>query len=84
MFECRTPKSQQEFDQYYHLRWKILRKPLDQIQGSEKDELEGQSVHRAIFDVKGMLLPLLDFILVECLAHKYGIWQSLITFRGKD
>lgn len=53
MFECRAPKSQQEFDQYYHLRWKILRKPLDQIQGSERDELENQSVHRAVFDVKG-------------------------------
>jgi len=53
MFECRAPKSQQEFEQYYHLRWKILRKPLNQIQGSERDELEAQSVHRAVFDVKG-------------------------------
>lgn len=56
MFECRAPKSQQELDQYYHLRWKILRKPLNQKQGSEKDELEAQSVHRAIFDVKGNIV----------------------------
>jgi thioesterase domain-containing protein len=56
MFECRAPKSQQEFDQYYHLRWKILRKPLHQEKGSEKDELETQSVHRAIFDNKGQVV----------------------------
>jgi thioesterase domain-containing protein len=53
MFECRAPTSQQEFDQYYHLRWKILRKPLNQEQGSERDNLETQSIHRAIFDDKG-------------------------------
>jgi thioesterase domain-containing protein len=56
MFECRAPKSQQEFDQYYHLRWKILRKPLNQVQGSERDNLETQSIHRAIFDDKGNIV----------------------------
>jgi thioesterase domain-containing protein len=56
MFECRAPKSQQEFDQYYHLRWKILRKPLNQEQGSERDNLETQSIHRAIFDDKGNVI----------------------------
>jgi len=50
MFECRTPKNKQEFDQYYFLRWKILREPLLQALGSEKDELESQSIHQAIFD----------------------------------
>jgi thioesterase domain-containing protein len=56
MFECRAPTSQQEFDQYYHLRWKILRKPLNQEQGSERDNLETQSIHRAIFDDKGNVI----------------------------
>ena len=83
MFECRAPKSQQEFEQYYHLRWKILRKPLNQIQGSERDELEAQSVHRAVFDVKGNVVALLDFILVACLAYKSVIWQSMMIFRGE-
>jgi thioesterase domain-containing protein len=56
MFECRTPKNQQEFDQYYFLRWKILRKPLQQALGSEKDELESQGIHRAIFDNLGNVI----------------------------
>jgi len=56
MFECRTPKNQQEFDQYYFFRWKILREPLQQEPGSEKDKLESQSVHRAIFDNNGNII----------------------------
>lgn len=56
MFECRAPKSQQEFEQYYHLRWKILREPLQQNQGSEKDDLENQAIHRAIFDEQGSIV----------------------------
>jgi thioesterase domain-containing protein len=56
MFECRAPQSQQEFEQYYHLRWKILRKSLNQEQGSERDNLETQSIHRAIFDDKGNVI----------------------------
>lgn len=56
MFECRTPKNQQEFDQYYFLRWKILREPLQQALGSEKDELESQGIHRAIFDNLGNVI----------------------------
>ena len=73
MFECRTPKSQQEFDQYYHLRWMILRKPLNKIQGSEKDGLEEQSVHRAIFDVKG------DVVAVARL-HFSGMFSAQIRY----
>jgi len=73
MFECRAPKSQQEFDQYYHLRWEILRKPLQQLKGSEKDELETQSVHRAIFDSKGSIVAVARL-------HFNGMLQGQIRF----
>ena len=39
------PKSPEEFEQYYHLRWKILRQPWGEPVGSERDELEGESIH---------------------------------------
>jgi ribosomal protein S18 acetylase RimI-like enzyme len=39
------PKSKEEFEKYYDLRWKILRKPWNQPRGSEKDELENKSIH---------------------------------------
>ena len=44
------PKTKKEFEKYYTLRWKILRKPWNQPKGSEKDELENESIHVMIFD----------------------------------
>ncbi len=35
-----SPKTHQEFQQYYHLRWRILRKPWGQKEGSERDETD--------------------------------------------
>ena len=34
-----------EFKQYFNLRWRILREPWDQPEGSEVDELEDNCVH---------------------------------------
>jgi len=39
------PKTEKEFEDYYKLRYLILRKPWNQPEGSEKDELEKESVH---------------------------------------
>ena len=39
------PKTEIEFEQYYNLRWKILRQPWNQPRGSEKDEKEEESIH---------------------------------------
>ncbi len=41
----REPKTEKEYQKYFDLRWRILRKPWNQPRGSEKDELEGQSIH---------------------------------------
>lgn len=91
MFECRAPQSQQEFEQYYHLRWQILRKPLNQVKGSEKDELETQAVHRAIFDIQGNVIAVARLHYCGCLAAQIrymavdgqyqgkGLGQQLIT-----
>ena len=35
-----TPKTNAEFTQYYHLRWRILRKPWGQAEGSERDDMD--------------------------------------------
>lgn len=37
--------SKDEFAQYYNLRWRILRKPWGQPEGSEKDDLEDTCIH---------------------------------------
>ncbi len=43
--EIVEPKTEEDFDKYHDLRWRILRKPWDQPKGSEKDELEDESIH---------------------------------------
>ncbi|WP_286264325.1 bifunctional GNAT family N-acetyltransferase/hotdog fold thioesterase [Thalassotalea atypica] len=45
-----TPQSQEELNAYYLFRWQQLRAPWQQPQGSEKDELESQALHRMIID----------------------------------
>lgn len=56
MITCRAPKTKKEFEQYYYLRWLILRSPWGKERNSELDDLEDQAVHRCIFDQVGNVL----------------------------
>ena len=53
--KVRKPRTKEEYQKYYDLRWRILRKPWQQPRGSEKDNLEGQSIHLMACE-KGKLL----------------------------
>jgi GNAT superfamily N-acetyltransferase len=44
-YKISSPVTEEEFNRYYDLRWRMLRKPWDQPPGSEKDEKESASVH---------------------------------------
>ncbi|MCK4652937.1 MAG: GNAT family N-acetyltransferase [Candidatus Cloacimonetes bacterium] len=48
--KIREPKTKNEFDQYYNLRWRILRQHWNQPKGNEKDEKEKESIHLLVFD----------------------------------
>ena len=39
------PSSAEDFQRYYDLRWKVLRAPWNQPKGSEKDDIERESIH---------------------------------------
>lgn len=52
----KSPNTEQEFNDYYNVRWEILRKPWDQPIGSEKDEREEDSYHIAAFDDNNKVL----------------------------
>ena len=39
------PKSKKEFKKYFSFRWKMLRQPLNQPLGTERDNLENDSYH---------------------------------------
>ena len=43
--EIRKPETKQEFEKYYNLRWRILRKPWNQPKGSERDTMDVGSIH---------------------------------------
>lgn len=48
-FTVRSPESSKEWEDYYQLRYNILRKPWNQSPGSEKDEQESTAIHIAVF-----------------------------------
>ena len=45
MLIIKQPETEKEFEDYYDLRWRVLRKPWNQPRDSEKDELENESFH---------------------------------------
>ena len=56
MFQVTTPKSSQDWQDYYQLRWQVLRAPWQQPRGSEQDDLEQDSEHRFIRNTQGEVL----------------------------
>ncbi len=61
--ELRAPSTKREWDQYYQLRWKVLRQPWNQPIGTERDALENQAVHFAAFEADEILgVGRLDYI----------------------
>ncbi|MBT8195234.1 MAG: GNAT family N-acetyltransferase [Bacteroidia bacterium] len=43
--KIKSPQTQTEFDEYYNLRWEMLRKPWNKEPGSEKDEGDKNALH---------------------------------------
>ncbi|MFT5778673.1 MAG: putative GNAT family N-acyltransferase [Crocinitomicaceae bacterium] len=48
--EIRTPKTDQEWESYYDLRYRILRAPLDKPRGSERNDQDAIGIHFALYD----------------------------------
>jgi N-acetylglutamate synthase-like GNAT family acetyltransferase len=45
MIVIKVPKTKEDFEAYYDLRYRVLRKPLGQPKGTEKDDYEPISYH---------------------------------------
>lgn len=48
----RSPKTEAEWEQYYDLRYRILREPLGKERGSERNEGDQTGIHFALYDNK--------------------------------
>lgn len=55
MVEIRTPTTEYEWEKYYDLRYRILRQPLNQPRGSEKNEGDEVGIHFALFEDQQLL-----------------------------
>lgn len=55
MITIRTPETEQEWEAYYDLRYRILRAPLNQPVGSERNEGDATGNHFALFKNQTML-----------------------------
>jgi predicted GNAT family N-acyltransferase len=55
MIEIRSPQTENEWQEYYDLRYRVLRKPLNQPIGSEKNEGDKTGIHFALFKSKKLL-----------------------------
>ncbi|WP_036768271.1 fatty acid biosynthesis protein FabY [Photorhabdus australis] len=53
MYHLRVPETEQELEAYYRFRWEMLRKPLNQPVGSEKDGYDTMAHHQMVVDEKG-------------------------------
>jgi N-acetylglutamate synthase-like GNAT family acetyltransferase len=53
--EVRTPRTAQEWQRYYELRWAVLRSPWG-VDGPEREEDEDRSIHRLLIAGDGEVL----------------------------
>lgn len=53
MYHLRVPETAEELDIYYQFRWEMLRKPLHQPMGSERDAWDALAHHQMVVDEKG-------------------------------
>ncbi|MBI1425180.1 MAG: GNAT family N-acetyltransferase [Gammaproteobacteria bacterium] len=51
-YTYKSPHSDQEWHDYFQLRWQILRAPWQQASGSERDEFENSAFHIAALDAR--------------------------------
>ena len=48
--EIRSPQTEKEWEDYYDLRYRILREPLGQPRGSERNEGDLTGIHLALYE----------------------------------
>jgi N-acetylglutamate synthase-like GNAT family acetyltransferase len=55
-YTYKSPQTEQEWQAYFDLRWRILRAPWQQSRGSERDELEDSAYHVMAVNENGQVI----------------------------
>ncbi len=95
MFQLAPPETPTQWEQYFELRWRILRDPWQQPRGSERDELDepGNAVnHVAAWSVEVRILGVgrlhlkdssaaqIRFMAVEPEYRGHGIGRAIVSY----
>ena len=91
-YTIRSPQTLCEQQRYYDLRWRILRAPWDQPQGSERDDDDTGAVHAMAVDYKGNVIGVarlhqiaaataqIRYMAVEKEMRNRGIGKALLDY----
>ncbi len=83
LIEIRSPQNEQEWENYYEIRYKELREPWQQPRGSEKDSSDAQATHFALF-VNGEMAGVLRMDSTEDPAiNQFRFMAISNCFQGK-
>ncbi len=89
--EIRSPKTTSEWEEYYDLRYRILREPWKQPRGSERNEGDATGMHFGLYDSNQLLgilrldsmeigISQIRFMAVETSNQGKGIGENLMLF----
>jgi predicted GNAT family N-acyltransferase len=83
MVEIRTPQNEKEWESYYTLRFKVLREPLSQPMGSEKNDGDKTGIHFALFENENILaIARLDLMENKIAQVRFVAVDSNLQGRG--
>jgi GNAT superfamily N-acetyltransferase len=87
--QIRAPKTSSEWDEYYDLRYRVLRQPWNQPRGSERNEGDQTGIHFAVFesgkikaiarlDISGEQESQVRFVAVETSSQGLGYGRIIM------
>ena len=92
MLQLRSPSTNDDFDRYYDLRWRVLREPWGQPRGSERDTFDETGVHVIAEDQSGKLIGTgclhfsrpdearIRYMAVEDFARGRGVGRAMVEW----
>ncbi len=83
-FEILDPYQCNKEEEYYQLRWEVLRKPWGQPKGTERDDLEHKSLHRMIVTEEGLVVATGRLQLNEPKVAQIRYMAVHTDFRGRN
>lgn len=83
MVEIRAPRTADEWETYFDLRYRILRQPLNQPKGSEKNDGDATGIHFALYE-NGQLLAIarLDHTETEVAQVRFVAVETNLQGKG--